>query len=147
MFCQNCGKELDHDARYCKHCGFATSLGERPGFGGPASNGYTASVMMNKKSDALAIILSIIFPGLGHLYLGKISAGVGFLAVQAIMYVVAVMSFALAANLNSPPYWMFIVIVVIGLVAFMVLVYAVIDSYKVCQEYNALLAETGQPPW
>lgn len=30
MFCSNCGKELDNDDRYCKHCGYQIAKEEAP---------------------------------------------------------------------------------------------------------------------
>ena len=67
-FCQNCGEKIDINAEICPHCGVRVA-------------GTTVS---GGKSVALAAILSFLFPGLGHLYLGLNKKGLTFIIVYIV---------------------------------------------------------------
>ncbi|WP_292751393.1 zinc-ribbon domain-containing protein [Methanobrevibacter sp.] len=62
-FCQNCGKKIDINAEICPHCGVRVA-------NRPASE---------EKNVLLSPILSFLFPGLGHLYLGLSKKGISFI--------------------------------------------------------------------
>ena len=69
------------------------------------------------KSPILALVLSVIIPGLGHFYLGKIEKGV-------ILLVAAIIS-------------AFLILLIIGAALYLiVLLYAVYDSYTTAEKIN-----------
>ena len=89
-----------------------------------------ASIMVNKKSEALALILSLLIPGLGQIYNGQVSKG-AMMIVAAI--VCAVLTF---------------VFFPIGILYIVLWIYAMYDAFKDVKEYNQyLLSHNGNPPW
>ena len=67
-FCQNCGKKIDINAEICPHCGVRV-----------------ANVRSSEEKNVLlSAILSFLFPGLGHLYLGLNKKGISFIIAYII---------------------------------------------------------------
>lgn len=128
MYCQNCGSQLPDSAKFCDRCG------AKVGTDTERSNSNTeysmASIMVNKKSEALALILSLLIPGLGQIYNGQVSKG-AMMIVAAI--VCAVLTF---------------VFFPIGILYIVLWIYAMYDAFKDAKEYNQyLLSHNGNPPW
>lgn len=71
-FCHNCGFELDGEYKFCPNCG--ANLANHSG-----GSQTTAVSLHEDKNIIIAIILSVIFPGLGQFYLGLNHKGVLFL--------------------------------------------------------------------
>ena len=90
MYCQNCGSQLPDSAKFCDRCG------AKVGTDTERSNSNTeynmASIMVNKKSEALALILSLLIPGLGQIYNGQVSKG-AMMIVAAIVCAVLIFVF------------------------------------------------------
>ena len=72
-FCTNCGFELNGDFKFCPECGH--DLSRKLNNTSPGS----PSVGGEEKNMVLAVVLSVIFPGLGQFYLGLNNKGVLFL--------------------------------------------------------------------
>lgn len=127
MYCQNCGAQLPDSAKFCDRCG--AKIGVQGS--GPSTSEYDmASIMVNKKSEALALILSLIIPGLGQIYIGQMSKGI-------MLVVAAIIIGVISAFLLFP--------IVIYLVLW---IYGMYDAFKGAKEYNSYLLEhKGQPPW
>ncbi|MDO5861998.1 MAG: zinc-ribbon domain-containing protein [Thermoplasmata archaeon] len=124
MYCTNCGREMPDGAKFCPECGSSATGG------GEAPTSTATALMVNKKSDGLAVILSFIIPGLGQLYLGKIDRGLAMLVG------------GIALGLLS--LWL-----LFPAIAYIVVwIYSMYDAYQVSEEYNRYLLEhNGQPPW
>lgn len=71
-FCANCGYELNGNFKFCPECGYDLS-------GRVGANRSDVPSVKSEKNMLLSIILSIIFPGLGHFYLGLDHKGIMFL--------------------------------------------------------------------
>ena len=100
-FCQNCGKKIDINAEICPHCGVRVA-----NFGSS-----------EEKNVLLSAILSFLFPGLGHLYLGLNKKGISFI----IAYIVSGI----------------LTLIVIGLVLMIIVwIWALIDSIKATEAIN-----------
>lgn len=128
MYCQNCGSQLLDSAKFCDRCG------AKVGMDTERSNGNTeynmASIMVNKKSEALALILSLLIPGLGQIYNGQVSKG-AMMIVAAIVCAVLIFVF-------FP----------IGILYIVLWIYSMYDAFKDAKEYNQyLLSHNGNPPW
>lgn len=100
-FCQGCGKKININAEICPHCGVrvanVTSKGE--------------------KNVLLSAILSIIFPGLGQIYLGLNRKGISFI----IAYIISAI----------------LIMLLIGFVLVLVVwVWALIDSIRSTEAIN-----------
>ena len=100
-FCQNCGKKIDINAEICPHCGVRVA-------NAPSSG---------EKNVLLAAILSFLFPGLGHLYLGLNKKGISFI----LAYIVSAI----------------LVMLIIGFVLVIIVwIWALIDSIKSTEAIN-----------
>ena len=72
-FCRNCGYELTGDYKFCPECGY--DLSGRV----TANRSSVPSANSGEKSLVLAVILSVIFAGLGQIYLGLNQKGILFI--------------------------------------------------------------------
>ena len=100
-FCQNCGKKIDINAEICPHCGVRVA-------------NFGAS---EEKNVLISAILSFLFPGLGHLYLGLNKKGISFI----IAYIVSGI----------------LTLILIGLVLMIIVwLWALIDSIKSTEAIN-----------
>lgn len=133
-FCSNCGKEVELEAVFCPQCGynftqteekpqtkFCQSCGEKINVNAeicPHCGVRVANIRSSEEKNVLlSAILSFLFPGLGHLYLGLNKKGVSFI----IAYIVsAILIFLLVG----------IVLVII------VWIWALIDSIKSTEAIN-----------
>ncbi len=80
-YCSNCRAVIDEKAEICPKCGVRVLFKQ---------------VYREKKSGALAAILSAIIPGAGQIYCGRGIRGVGFFVLNVFMFLI----FAAAASEN-----------------------------------------------
>ena len=100
-FCQSCGKKINFNAEICPHCGVRVANVTR----------------YEEKNVLLSAILSFLFPGLGHLYLGLNKKGVSFI----IAYIVSAI----------------LIILLIGIVLVIIIwIWALIDTIKSTEAIN-----------
>ncbi len=146
MYCSNCGKEMDPDSKFFSECGASVDGSERDARRGSYST-YDASVMVNRKSEGVALVLSIILPGLGHVYADRTKDGLSFLMLQVVLYIISFL--ILIGMMGSGEYFIFgmVPLSILGIIEFVVMIYAVIRSNELVKEYNRGLVENGQPPW
>jgi TM2 domain-containing membrane protein YozV len=78
------------------------------------------AVALNSKSTALAILLSLVFTGAGHWYVGRIGRGFAFFLA---VIVAAILTTALIGLLLLPVVW----------------IWAAIDARNCATAHNALL--------
>lgn len=107
-YCSNCGYELGGDFNFCPNCGCDLK---------PKDTSRAKSLNVNQnKNMLLAVILSVLLPGLGQIYLGLDHKGAIFL----IAYVVSAI----------------LILLIIGfLLCFVIWIWALIDTI---QSTNAL---------
>ena len=81
-FCQSCGFKLEGNFKFCPNCGYdlENKTKVRP-------KSYDSVVATEEKSIILSIILSVIFPGLGHFYLGLSRKGIIFLLAYIVSFI------------------------------------------------------------
>lgn len=80
--------------------------------------------MKNKK---VAALLSLLFPGLGHLYIGKYIDGAVFLIAALFLWFIAFLRSELILQFNNQT-----VIVLLALIG--IYLYAIFDSYRKSNE-------------
>ena len=100
-FCQNCGKKIDINAEVCPYCGVRVA------------NAAPSEV----KNVLLSAILSILFPGLGHLYLELTKKGISFIIAYAVS-------------------WLLMIFLIGFVLAPIVWIWALIDSIKSTEAIN-----------
>lgn len=123
MFCKKCGNDIGGD-RFCQKCGF-DSLSETAY---SAGNRQSCNSGCGRKNEALALVLSLLIPGVGQLYVGKIAQGI----ILLIAYAVCVLTWWLLFTMLG---------------AVVIWIYSMADAYSCAKEYNRVLASTGNPPW
>ena len=116
MYCQNCGSQLPDSAKFCDRCG--AKVGSATEQNSSQTEYNMASIMVNKKSEALSLILSLLIPGLGQIYNGQIKKG-------AIMLVAAIVC-AFVMFLFFPLAFLYLVL----------WIYGMYDAFKDAKEYN-----------
>lgn len=100
-FCQSCGEKININAEVCPHCGVRVSNIQ----------------ISEEKNVLLSAILSFLFPGLGHLYLGLNRKGVSYI----IAYIVSAI----------------LIFILIGFVLMIIVwIWALIDSIKSTEAIN-----------
>ncbi|MBQ2831127.1 zinc-ribbon domain-containing protein [Methanobrevibacter sp.] len=72
-FCPECGSQVKENVKFCEKCG--AQIGASQNSGMPEANKYLL-YNANKKSMAVAIIISFFFTGLGIAYAGDTLKGV-----------------------------------------------------------------------
>ena len=99
-FCPSCGQSINFNAEICPHCGVRV-----------------APVPTEQKSVAVAVILSLVFPGLGQFYLGLNTKGISFV----VGYIISIV----------------LMFVLIGFILiFVVVIWALIDAIKSAEAIN-----------
>ncbi len=92
---------------------------------------------MKPKEPLLAVLLALIFPGLGQIYSGKIKRGLVFLGIYAGLCVGVWSAFLYLANPQAPIYAITIVVFfVVGLSVSAFGIFMVFDAYKCAQIFN-----------
>jgi TM2 domain-containing membrane protein YozV len=81
------------------------------------------------KNETITLILSIILPGTGHIYIGQLVKGIGILAVDTVITVL---------------FWF--VEPLFFFAYFPLTIWACYDAYKLCKVYNNHIQQFGRPP-
>ncbi|MBR2665776.1 DUF4870 domain-containing protein [Methanobrevibacter sp.] len=106
-YCRNCGFKLEGDFKFCPNCGYNLKAPVK-----------SKNVSLDKeKNTLLAVVLSVLLPGMGHMYLGLDNTG----AILLIAYIVSLI----------------LILFVIGLaLALIVWVWALVDTINSANALN-----------
>ena len=142
MYCNNCGNKMEEHQMFCDKCG--SKIGERAGERGMGNHSHM--VCVREKSTGIAAILSILWAGLGQIYVGRIGRGLALMFAH-LMLIIAGGFFVLAGGLFGG-----IGGAVGGGMIFLVLLvvlwaWNVFDAYKQANNYNDALMSNGRRPW
>jgi TM2 domain-containing membrane protein YozV len=96
MFCPACGSSNDEGARFCGACGgslaaeggTATATAAQTMRGTPPARRPATAVVPGAKNPTIALILSIIIPGVGQFYNGETKKGAVMLGALFVIGVV-----------------------------------------------------------
>ena len=126
MNCPRCGLEVPDNAEICYKCGNKLSV--------PAEQSYLERKFLedsyDKKSEAAAVILSLLAPGLGEIYLCKETRGFVILAVAMLCVILGIQ--------YGFPYIAYLALCVLS----------AYDSSKLARIYNKYVSEhNGEKPW
>jgi TM2 domain-containing membrane protein YozV len=114
-FCRACGTQIDARAVICPRCGVAQA---------PLRNALVPSAP-SQKSVALAILLSFLWPGAGHLYVGSdTEKGIVFTCISGLCFVI---SWTIIGLILTVPVW------------FVTALYTMLDSSRAAKRSNASL--------
>ena len=138
IFCTRCGAKAIGNALFCSNCGahlipqpqppsqpVQTTQPVAPQVPSPSPMPVRA---VGTKNVAVATILSLVFPGLGQLYVGDRRKGIVLVVLTIILaFIVA----SLDLGFTMIIYW----------------VYNIIDAHQTAKRYNAYVQQTGRSPW
>lgn len=88
MYCKKCQSEIPEDANFCSFCGEQIKESISTTNSSKANNKTISFIYPSKdetKSVGLVLILSILLPGLGQMYLGQTQAGLGFIIISVVL--------------------------------------------------------------
>jgi len=95
VYCRECGAEIRRAAEICPECG----VRQRPPPNSPAVEG-----LLDGRNPLVAVLLSAVFPGLGHVYAREVEMGLFF----AVSFVLSLLSlFVLVGFLLVPAIWLY----------------------------------------
>ena len=134
-FCSNCGSSLTDKSASCPQCGHTKTTFNTP----PSPNLSGTPHTLLYKSEGTALILAIILGlfglnGIGHLYLGKISRGVGLLIGSIVLFWVGIATL------------IFVVGAVLLVIYFLLFIWQIIDAKNQCRAYNEYVQANGKAP-
>ena len=160
MFCPNCGTSLADSAEFCGNCGYNFRAGRahqaRPQTAYAPAQPYSHPYLgASTKSEALSIILAILIPGSGHLYVGRLTRGLvilisyfGLSVLGMVLLFSAIPGVftgdlpdaSLETNLLMP-------LIVLSMISLIIWIVQLIDVYNLTKQYNDTVRRTGQAPW
>lgn len=131
MYCRNCGKEIPEGGRFCPECGcIVTDSPAESAAPSVRTDAVDPGMTCNKRSEDLALLMSLFITGLGHIYVGKAGKGVALLIAQILCSALGVIT--LFTWVGSVILWF----------------YGMYDSYALAKQYNTyVMSHNGQPPW
>lgn len=104
---------------------------------------YQSKVYVNKKSEGLALVLSLLLPGLGEMYVGRIGRGLVLLAAYLLSGVFVTIWLIAVLDEDGARLAALLIWVVPAVIWF----YAMYDSYMLAKRYNEyVLGHDGNPP-
>ena len=107
--CPSCGTEISPNIKFCPNCGM--NLNQNI-----AGSKNLTSTVVEKKTPVVAVLLSVLFPGLGQFYNGQSTKGLCFLGLAIVSWV--------------------LMIIVIGILCYaLVWLWSIFDAY---QSVNAI---------
>jgi hypothetical protein len=153
--CSKCGKELSEGDIYCPSCGKAVTL--PPPSITPSTPQPT--ITLPQKNVRIAVVLALVLGilgvmGIGHIYLGKIKRGMGFLIVGLILDGLTSSGFldfvgvwfhgysGVASFFGSYSFWIDIIVILL-----IFLIWQTYDAYSLAKDYNESVRVYGKKPW
>lgn len=145
-FCKHCGKEVaDTDTKFCPKCG--KSLDDQPA-------APTVPVGYNPyKNPSTAALIAIIgglfgFPGIGHIYVGKIMRGILILISGIILFVVGMIAIFAGAALGPAGFAAGAVFGSILIIIYIVIwIWQIFNARTLAKQFNEHVKATGKEPW
>lgn len=135
-FCSRCGSQAKEGAQFCDRCGAPLGGGfQSYSQGNQSTVSYT--YRKNEKEPILAVVLSLIIPGLGQIYCGKIGRGIGILVLLGLLSGVSLVPMIFIMNpmsFNFAGYFAFTV--VISILSIIIYIWQIYDAYRCAEDYN-----------
>ena len=120
-----------------------------------------AKSIMHYKSEGVTLVLSILvgllgFMGIGHIYVGKVKRGIGILIGGFFIWIIVLISPSVFAGLTGDVSFSDVNSLALVAVASMVLgiatgialfIWQILNSRKLCRQYNEHYEQHGTAPW
>jgi TM2 domain-containing membrane protein YozV len=148
MNCSGCGYENRVGANYCQACGQPLQAYQGPGYTNPGYyyppyQGYPYNYPQQfeeHKDVVVALLLSFMLPGAGHMYAGEVKKGLIILATFFILGIVlglVIFATVSTAFLSSNPFSVAVVVIIGIVIAVVIWLYQMYDAYKTALRFNA----------
>ncbi len=118
--------------------------------------------MKNYLSERTTLVLSIVvgllgFMGVGHLYVGRVRRGIIILIIGLFsswtMLFIALVMYAMVGEIEedtldvAPAIGILVGYMVVGIGILALYIWQILNSRKLCKEYNEFLEQHGRAPW
>lgn len=134
-FCSRCGSQTKEGAQFCDRCGAPLSAG----FQGYGQTAMPYNQRKDEKEAILAIVLSVLIPGLGQIYCGKVGRGIGILALFGFLSVISIIPLFFIVDVVNFDFGGFMALyVIVCIIAFIVYVWQIVDAYRCAEDYNRM---------
>ncbi len=134
-YCPKCGMKCDEDSKFCSFCGNPLDyIAPNTSNFSDRKKPYTpwGKPVVGEKSGAIAVLLSLLIPGLGTVYAGRGLRGLGlFLGVFVVYFLWVSWSFSWIGNGPGG----FILGSIVALAYYIFVLY---DGYASCKINNSL---------
>jgi TM2 domain-containing membrane protein YozV len=137
-FCSRCGSPAKEGAQFCDRCGAPLSVGVQSySQGNQTTMSYT--YRKDEKEAILTVVLSVIVPGVGQIYCGKIGRGIGILVLLGLLSVVSIVPlFFITDPMNFSFSGFFALNVILSILAFLIYIWQIYDAYRCADDYNKM---------
>ena len=135
MYCSKCGNMLNDGSSFCDKCGNKAD--------GTIQPEPQRVVYVNEKSEGVAAVLSVVFAGLGQIYVGRVLRGLMIILLSSMVAILTVT--AMVVLILSP--FAFLMLAAASVVALVVWIWNIFDAYNLAKRYNESVRTSGKRPW
>ena len=136
-YCSKCGNQIREGGSFCDRCGAPSATGYaglHQESANPYVNNVTYTWAVDRKDPIIAVILSLLLPGVGQIYVGRVMRGIAIIILMSLVG----LSFApgLFFITMENPFdfvWWSLIAIVIYLFFFVI---QVVDAYRCAEEHN-----------
>jgi len=135
-YCSRCGSPAKDGAQFCDQCGAPLGGGfQSYSYGNQATVSYT--YRKDEKEAILAVVLSVLIPGLGQMYCGKVGRGIGILLLLGLLSFVSLIPlFFIMDPMDFNFTGFFALNVVVSVIVFIIYIWQIYDAYRCAEDHN-----------
>ncbi|MHC1710147.1 MAG: zinc-ribbon domain-containing protein [Methanomassiliicoccales archaeon] len=135
-FCSRCGNQAKEGAQFCERCGAPVNAGfQSYSQGNQTTVSYT--YRKDEKEAILAVILSVLIPGVGQIYCGKIGRGIGILVLIGLLSVIGIVPLFFMMDPMNFNFAGFIALnVILSILTLIIYIWQIYDAYRCADNYN-----------
>ena len=135
-YCSRCGSPAKDGAQFCDQCGAPLGGGFQSYiYGNQATVSYT--YRKDEKEAILAVVLSVLIPGLGQMYCGKVGRGIGILLLLGLLSFVSLIPlFFIMDPVDFDFAGFFALNVVVSVIVFIIYIWQIYDAYRCAEDHN-----------
>lgn len=135
-YCSRCGRPAKDGAQFCDQCGAPLKGGfQSYSYGNQATVSYT--YRKDEKEAILAVVLSVLIPGLGQMYCGKVGRGIGILLLLGLLSFVSLIPlFFIMDPVDFNFTGFFALNVVVSVIVFIIYIWQIYDAYRCAEDHN-----------
>ena len=135
-YCSRCGSPAKDGAQFCDQCGAPLKGGfQSYSYGNQATVSYT--YRKDEKEAILAVVLSVLIPGLGQMYCGKVGRGIGILLLLGLLSFVSLIPlFFIMDPMDFNFTGFFALNVVVSVIVFIFYIWQIYDAYRCAEDHN-----------